>query len=48
MKKQLFFVADLIKAKLDEAYETESLPTMRERIVEVIKLCFETANAQFI
>jgi len=47
-ENKLFFTADLVKAKLDEAYETENLSTMRERIVEIIKLCCETANARFI
>lgn len=47
-ENRLFFVADLVKEKLDEAYETENLPTIRDRIVDIIKHCYETANALFI
>ena len=47
-ENRLFFTADIIKAKLEEAYETSNLPTMRDRIVEIIKLCCETANKHFV
>ena len=47
-ENELFFTIDLIKEKLNKAYESTTERSMKIHINRIIRLCYETENKHFI